>query len=360
MHFLSIYSGSNVKFDDDDIINRLNCFCHILNNIVCHMCSIEPIKKLVDDVSSLVSYIRSSGLGANCDPQLKKYAPTRFNTICDTFHTVEVNYSKIAQILLTREEADKNANLMNRLTVISRHDLEVISDFLKKFKEWTKLLEVEKKPNLWMVWPIVVQLKKYLIEQPEDAEIVKAMKLEGRKYIEKNLNDIDPKMIHKINTVLHPLLKNIAIASYEEKNDVYAAINQKIMSTQSNETTNVECLAEVANQDILEEFMGASSLDSSQSSVQSVQEEFNRYLSAQIGPTNPYEFDLVGWWLINRHTFPNLFHLFLSLAGITASSSPSERSFSETGIIITARRSSLLPETVSDLVLARNIFLNFL
>lgn len=77
------------------------------------MCAIELVKKIVDDTSSLVSYIRSSGLSVKCDPQLKKYAPTRWNTVCDMFHTVDVNYARIAQILLEKEVADKNANSMN-------------------------------------------------------------------------------------------------------------------------------------------------------------------------------------------------------------------------------------------------------
>lgn len=101
-------------------------------------------------------------------------------------------------------------------------------------------------------------------------------------------------------------------------------------------------------------------VDSSQSMSTDFSDEFNRYLNAKIPPQNPYEFDLLGWRFGNRHTFPNVFRLFLEIAGFSASSSSSERAFSETGIIITARRSSLLPQTVSDLVLARNVFLNSL
>lgn len=70
-----------MKFEDDEIINRLNCYCHILNNIVKRMCAVEQVKKIVDDTSSLVSYIRSSGLGTDCAPQLKKHAPTRWNSL---------------------------------------------------------------------------------------------------------------------------------------------------------------------------------------------------------------------------------------------------------------------------------------
>lgn len=199
-----------------------------------------------------------------------------------------------------------------------------------------------------------------MIEKQDDSDIIKAMKAAGREYIEKSLSDFEPQMLHKISTVLHPLLKNIAMASHQERIEVYNAINQRIKNAQSNETMDIQFVAMVANQDILDEFMGCDIDDLSQSSAADLNEEFNRYLNSKVPPTNPYEFNLLEWWFKNRHTFPNVFRLFLSLAGITASSSPSERSFSSTGIIITARRASLLPRTVSDLVLARNIFLNYL
>lgn len=354
-----------MKIDNDDVINRINCYCHILNNIVGQMCAVESTKKLIDDTSALVSYVRTSGLGVKCSPQLKKFVLTRWNTVYDMIHTVSLNYTKIAQILLEKEEADNRSDVMNKLTAISRTDLEIIGLFLKKFKEWTKQLESEKKPTLWMVWPIFINLNKHLIELSTDSDTIKTMKAAGRNYIEKNLSDFEPQMIHKMATVLNPLLKNVALVSSEVRNNVYDEINNNIRKYESHRTNseNDDCATsrKIENISILNDFMGDFSLEPiTSSTIGNRMEEFNLYLSAIIPPMEPYEFDLLGWWFGNRHTFPKLFNLFLSLAGITAASSPSERSFSETGIILTAHRASLLPDTVSDLVLARNMFMNFL
>lgn len=146
--------------------------------------------------------------------------------------------------------------------------------------------------------------------------------------------------------------------------DIIIQRNQKF--EEKLETENKECEIknqETANQDIPDDFIGCCSFENSSQSQQSIdrcREDFYRYINAKIPPMNLYECDLLGWWFGNRHTFPKLFRVFISLAGITTASSPSERRLSETGAIISAQRASLLPDTVSDLVLARNMFLGFL
>jgi len=79
-----------------------------------------------------------------------------------------------------------------------------------------------------MVWPTYIQLKKHLAANVDDTEMIDAMKKTGRDYIEANLSDIEPQMVHKISTVLNPLLKNIAMAQVEERNQIYDSINDKI------------------------------------------------------------------------------------------------------------------------------------
>lgn len=318
------------------------------------MCAFEPVKKIIDDTSSLVSYVRNSGLGNKCQPQLEKYVVTRW-IIYDT------NFTKLAQILLEKEEADRNADVMCKLTNIHRADLEIIAKFLKKFKDWTKQLEYEKKPTLWMVWPIFINLNKYLVEKDNDDDLIKSMKAIGRDYIEKNKSDFEPQMVHKISTVLHPLLKNIAITTAENRDRIYDVINDNIQKYNTNTMTNALQETTVqgsANQDILDEFMGSISVQVSSVNLDNRIEELQRYLDAKLHPIDPFEFNLLGWWSGNRNSYPNLFRYFVSLAGITAASSPSDRRFSETGIILTAQRASLLPD--SDLILARNVFLEFL
>lgn len=206
-----------------------------------------------------------------------------------------------------------------------------------------------------MVWPIYLQLNQHLVDLPYEPEIIKAMKEAGRTYVSKINDDIVPKMVHKVGTVLNPLLKNIAMASTVEKKDVYDSIKPAVDNVEDDIAVRETSHIEILNQFMVE---GNLAMTRRQHEPNGYWSEFIDYLQANVSIEDPFKFDLIKWWFQNRHVYPKLFRLFQSKCGIMASSAPSERSFSTTGII-TCARSSILPETVSDLMLARNKYLNF-
>lgn len=53
------------------------------------------------------------------------------------------------------------------------------------------------------------------------------------------------------------------------------------------------------------------------------------------------DFDAIGWWIANRKLFPRLFKIYLNISSIQPTSSSSERCFSTTGSIKTARRAKV-------------------
>lgn len=64
--------------------------------------------------------------------------------------------------------------------------------------------------------------------------------------------------------------------------------------------------------------------------------------------------DLLAWWKKHSTIFPKLSRLAAALLSIPASSTTSERVFSETGRILEARRQQLSPESLDSLVFLRN------
>lgn len=66
------------------------------------------------------------------------------------------------------------------------------------------------------------------------------------------------------------------------------------------------------------------------------------------------QFDVFHWWRANKTKYPTLYLLFKQYSFTPASSSAVESEFSYTGLVITDRRSRLLPQNVSDIMVARN------
>ena len=87
----------------------------------------------------------------------------------------------------------------------------------------------------------------------------------------------------------------------------------------------------------------------------SMDDEMSCYLDNIRTPKALSDVDLFQWWLDNKKKFPNLFKIARKYLGIPATSTPSERLFSDTSNQITSKRNRLKPETVSELLfLKRN------
>lgn len=88
-------------------------------------------------------------------------------------------------------------------------------------------------------------------------------------------------------------------------------------------------------------------------------EELHRYIDYDVQHTNSInDFDILKWWSDHKVIFPNLFNIFLRYACIPATSASSERVSSITGLLISERRSKLLPDTVNNIILARNNYIS--
>ena len=61
---------------------------------------------------------------------------------------------------------------------------------------------------------------------------------------------------------------------------------------------------------------------------------------------NNFEEDILKWWKINQLRFPILSKMARDFLAAQASSVPSERGFSRSGLTVTSLRNSLHPDTV--------------
>lgn len=107
-----------------------------------------------------------------------------------------------------------------------------ITKFLKPFREMTLQLEGHKLPTLHKVWPVFIKIQDLLkadvfaCEESEHGYIVENMKVDGLNYLNSNWRDFEPTDIHKVATILHPLLKNLNRVSSDEKTRAYRVLDE--------------------------------------------------------------------------------------------------------------------------------------
>lgn len=285
-------------------------------------------------------------------------------------------YGKIFSILEMKETADKakKTKVLDKILCLPRDRMESIVEFLEFFKKATKEVEFENKPVLYRVWLLFKRIDSYLEFRTTDSIIVSKMKEIGRNYVSSidNVNDMRLTSEHKLAVFLHPLMKGMRFVLEEERNEIHADALKRLGELNlnshdvSNESTieeqreNSDNIRKNHEQSILDEFC-----DEMQPSIQidanliDAKTEMANYLNLIISSPaieNKDSFDLIDWWKTNRTSLPRLFRLFFRISSIQATSASSERCFSNTGFIKSAKRSSLNGSTINNLMLARAEF----
>lgn len=197
------------------------------------------------------------------------------------------------------------------------------------------------------------------LENDDEFKLIEDMKNLGRKYIDLNTTDINPNDEQRMAVVLHPRMKGLRRVNVTEREQIYSVVDSFVKNKRppgeanefqktDNNGTNQE------NRTSLDGFMDIE--DDEDGSQSPYSTELHQYLSEKV--MNDGVLNLREWWFSNRRRYPSLFQLFLRLSCVPASSAPSERTFSTSGAIITDRRSSLLPKSVGDIMLCRNLYRN--
>lgn len=223
--------GGNMRTGLTDCV-RLNCYAHIINNIVQKMCKLDDVDGLITKAASLVRYMKITGLNNNEQlvSSLKSYCETRFNTVVDMFESIERNYYGILNLLQEKQQKTKQTNLLPKITCLDNGQLKLIIDFLKIFKEITTDIEGDQYITIIKVWPAYLKIVKHLLRKENDSYIVSEMKNIGRQYIEQKKKDIEPDMIHKVAVFLHPAFKNLGFADSQEQQKIHSYTRSKIRS----------------------------------------------------------------------------------------------------------------------------------
>lgn len=323
------------------------------------------VKDVIKRAAKLTAFVKTTNLNKQLKKTLKPFTKTRWNSTFAMLELLIDNFEDIFQLLCERQRKDPKSNCLDLISMLNKEQLVVICKFLKNFKQITDRIEGDKYETLSMVWPTYFELESLLmpdnIEEEDEAALktVEEMKTHGMTYLFSKRKDFEPTFKHKIATVLNPLFKKLPVIQERERKQLYRQIEELVQQENPDECTPDENSYAETQENInlltekVDPFLRTFCSFDFNSNEQNQTTELVKYLKA---PVTSYNQDPTQWWNDNRNEFPKLYKLYAAISCIPASSASAERVFSRAGLIVTNRRSTILPENVNNLIIACNKF----
>lgn len=305
--------------------NRVHCFAHLINNTVGKMVkNLECVKA----ATSIVRYFKKSGKN-KFGTALKSNVKTRWNSVYYMIDSILKHWDEIGSILRTHKAH------LNDLATMSKDELELLREFLKKFKEASDEVEGSHYPTLHLVNPWYHVISLHLSPNVKDSVLIAQIKRVGMTY----WTDIVGPYItqsHDIATFFHPMMKGLKAHTADRRNKTY----QKVSSMMDNfgETHSSRRMNSVGTNltsSAMRLFVDHDS-DSEHNELQDYKDMKVRSITT-----------LLQWWEDKKTIFPNLYKIARSIHAIPASSASAERIFSAAGKLCSNRpnlRSEMMDE----------------
>ena len=111
---------------------------------------------MIDNCSSIVTHFKRIGLQSSLDTTLKKDIDTRWNTIVEMLHSIQLNKEKLIQLLHDRNED-------HWINSIAFETIDDLCSILMPFKFGSEQLSADKSPTLHLVLPFLKSFKVSLL-----------------------------------------------------------------------------------------------------------------------------------------------------------------------------------------------------
>jgi zinc finger BED domain-containing protein 1 (E3 SUMO-protein ligase ZBED1) len=302
----------------------------------------------IQECKSLVRYFKHSTLNSKLNKTLKQEVETRWNSKLEMLESINDQFELITKILSEKDELERVQNIDQRI-------LQILVNFLSKFREASEFLEGSKYPTLHMVIPWYKVLMNHCQINVSDNDSLIQIKAVVEQVIK---NKLKIENIHKIAVFFDPRMKQLKVL---EANDI-AWVKDQIRSQcanllsqftnddESDGSTNTvrerpsKKLRRKASEstDFISQYYDSSSEEEEESEV-------DQYLKSK-APKDK-NLDILKWWKDHSKEYPMLSILCSYYLSIPASSASSEREFSITGQTISERRTRLNPETVDSILI---------
>lgn len=249
--------------------------------------------------------------------------------------------------------------------------LEDLCEILEPFKDATVYLCADTYPGLSALGPLLAQIRLKLVTSPNDrcSSAIRAVKRAIASDFETCYKHPDVHMLLNKATVLDPRLKSLAHLTEEQQEETANSIVDEIVSShlqsaapvavanpisEEHQSTAESSTKSKSKKCVLEKLLGdtftANATCESSFSVSLtdlVLDELSRYKSE---PVLELKEKPLEWWRLHHQSYPHLAKMARKYLGVVVTSVPSERLFSTTGTIFSAKRAALDPENVETLV----------
>lgn len=314
--------------------NRIHCFAHLINNTVEKMLKDIPSVKAV---SAIVGYFKKSGKN-KFGTSLKSNVLTRWNSVYYMIDSFLTHWKEIESVLRA------NKAHLDDLTSISYDELEMLRDFLKKFKDASTEIEGTHYPTLYLVNPWYRDLLLHMSPNVRDSNSITILKRIGLKYWTDTVGPFVTNF-HDIATFLHPLTKSLKGFTPTRQSKTIEEVSSMLDGSgtgNAQRTLNIAPLGADLVSSAMRLFIDDSNTD---------QSELDEYRELKVRSIS----SLLQWWEDKRMVFPNLYKIARYIHAIPASSASAERIFSAAGRLC-SNRPNLRSEKMDEILFLKSNF----
>lgn len=301
----------------------------------------------IKECKLLVTYFKHSSLNSKLEKSLKQEVETRWNSKLEMLESIYDQFEEITELLSDRDE-------LSRIENIDKNTLQILINFLKKFREASDFLEGSKYPTIHMVIPWYKILMEHCKVNISDNDTLTQIKSVVEQIM---LNKLKIENIHKIAIFFNPKMKQLKILDQSDalwvknqvKNQCANLMSRFINDDDSDESTTTvrERPSKKLRKKSRETTDFSRYYDSSEEEED--EDEVDHYLKFKVSKDK--DLNILEWWNDHKNEFPTLAILSAYYLAIPASSASSEREFSATGQTINDRRTNLNPETIDSILI---------
>ncbi|KAJ4949461.1 hypothetical protein JOQ06_020976 [Pogonophryne albipinna] len=284
---------------------------------------------------------------------------TRWNNAYDMVERFLEQQPAICATLLSPEVRKGQSDLctLNETDVSNAEDA---VSALKPMKDATTLMSEESNPTVSLIAPINAQLLQNMTGTIRDSPMIHAIKNAITTDLLKRYNGEAEKKILHTASALDPRFKGLPFLTVEERLEIYRGVTEEAASLENERTLRrTEVIdgpsapkRKASSSSLLVSLLGQSFTDTEGTAEPKTpyaiaEEEIERYCKASSLPLTE---DPLNWWRVHEITFPLLSRVSKRYLCIPGTSVSAERVFSNAGDVVTAKRSTLKPEHVDQLV----------